>query len=64
MSSISVPPDEAFRKSSYSSQGGECVEIARTGAHAHLRDTKHRDALCLSVPSAEMTAFLLVAPSA
>ena len=61
--SIPVPPDEAFRKSSYSSQGGECVEIALTGPHAHLRDTKHRGDLCLSVPSAEMAAFLHTAPS-
>lgn len=61
--SIPIPPDEAFRKSSYSSQGGECVEIARTGDHAHLRDTKNRDTLCLSVSSAEMTAFLRAAPS-
>ncbi|WP_150255235.1 DUF397 domain-containing protein [Nocardiopsis deserti] len=62
--SIPIPPDEAFHKSSYSSQGGECVEVARTGSHAHLRDTKHRDSLCLSVPSAEMAAFLRAAPSA
>ncbi|GAA1463590.1 DUF397 domain-containing protein (plasmid) [Nocardiopsis exhalans] len=61
--SIPTPPDEAFRKSSYSSQGGECVEIARTGPHAHLRDTKHRADLCLSVPSTEMVAFLRATPS-
>ncbi|QUX26557.1 DUF397 domain-containing protein (plasmid) [Nocardiopsis sp. MT53] len=59
-----VPPDEDFRKSTYSSQGGECVEYAQTGDSAHLRDTKNRDQLCLSVSLYEMTAFLRAAPSA
>ncbi|KOX10698.1 DUF397 domain-containing protein [Nocardiopsis sp. NRRL B-16309] len=61
--SIPTPPDELFYKSSYSSQGGECVELARTGQHAHLRDTKNRDGLCISVPAQEMLAFLRAAPS-
>jgi hypothetical protein len=32
----------AWRTSSYSNNGGECVELAATSALVRVRDTKHR----------------------
>ena len=32
----------AWRTSSYSNNGGECVELAAAGALVRVRDTKHR----------------------
>ncbi|GAA1451170.1 DUF397 domain-containing protein [Nocardiopsis tropica] len=54
-------PDEAFQKSSYSSQQGECVEVARLDGRAHLRDTKHRDLGYLSVSAGEWALMLQAA---
>lgn len=46
--------------SSYSSsQGGQCVEVARVGDHVAARDTKQRGAgPVLLVPATAWTAFL------
>lgn len=54
-------PDEAFHKSSYSSQQGECAEVARLDGYAHLRDTKNRKLGYLSVPAAEWSLMLRTA---
>jgi hypothetical protein len=32
----------AWRTSSYSNNGGECVELSATSAHIRVRDTRHR----------------------
>ncbi|WP_079042725.1 DUF397 domain-containing protein, partial [Streptomyces albus] len=42
-----------WRKSSYSgSDGGNCVEVARTPGRVHVRDSKEQRGPVLSVPSA------------
>jgi len=48
-----------WRKSSYSSQSGNCVEVATNlpGAVA-IRDSKHREGPGLLVPAAEWRAFV------
>ncbi|WP_338011624.1 DUF397 domain-containing protein [Streptomonospora alba] len=58
--------EETWRTSSYSnSKGGECVEVAATSDRgAAVRDTKHRDAGHLEMPSAEWTAFVAAVRSA
>jgi hypothetical protein len=43
----------AWRTSSYSNNGGECVELAATGAQVRVRDTKQRaDAVLTFAPEA------------
>ncbi|KAB1144253.1 DUF397 domain-containing protein [Streptomyces luteolifulvus] len=47
-------------KSTYSgSEGGECLEVAATPQHIHIRDSKHtpEDAPTLQVTPATWTAF-------
>ena len=48
-----------WRKSSYSSQSGNCVEVATNlpGAVA-IRDSKHPEGSGLLVPAAEWCAFV------
>lgn len=54
-----------WRKSSYSgSHGGDCVEVATAGDGAAVRDTEHREAGHLTLPSEEWTAFLVAVKSA
>jgi hypothetical protein len=63
--------DLAFRKSSYSGAGQNCVEVApipasfRDSSHsgAAIRDSKHPDAGHLPFPAAEWTGFLSAALS-
>ena len=38
----------AWRTSSYSNNGGECVELAATGALVRVRDTRHRAGVVLT----------------
>jgi hypothetical protein len=53
-----------WHKSSYSPNGGNCVEVAE-GPTTHVRDTVNRDAGHLSVPGGEWVALLAtVAPRA
>jgi hypothetical protein len=53
-----------WHKSSYSPNGGNCVEVAE-GPTTHVRDTQNRDAGHLSVPGGEWVALLAtVAPRA
>lgn len=48
-----------WRKSSYSgNQGGDCVEIADTSHHIHVRDTQHRSLGHLTFPSSGWGALL------
>lgn len=48
-----------WRKSSYSSQDGNCVEVAsdQPAASVMVRDTKDRDGFTLHVPVAEWRRF-------
>jgi Domain of unknown function (DUF397) len=43
----------AWRTSSYSNNGGECVELAAVGSLVRVRDTKHRvGAVLMFAPAA------------
>jgi hypothetical protein len=54
-----------WHKSSYSSTGGQCVEVREHAYGADVRDTVNRDAGHLSVPGGEWVALLAtVAPGA
>lgn len=58
---IDLPPppaEELWRKSSASGANG-CVEVARTGEHAWVRDTKNRPGSVLRFTSREWAAFVL-----
>jgi hypothetical protein len=46
-----------WRKSSYSSNGGECVETASGDGSVLVRDTTDRGGLTLSVPASTWSAF-------
>ena len=47
-----------FRKSSYSGQGPDCVEVAELPCGAAIRDSKHPTHGHIPFPSAEWDAFL------
>lgn len=47
-----------WRKSSFSGQGGECVELAEAGDAVLVRDSKDPDGPRLRFTRAEMLAFL------
>lgn len=47
-----------WHKSSYSQNGGQCVEVRERQDGALVRDTQNRDRGLLSFPSAEWAAFL------
>ncbi|GAA3751610.1 DUF397 domain-containing protein [Streptomyces tremellae] len=51
-----------WHKSSYSNNGGDCVEIAANLAAAHgivpVRDSKNPEGPALALPAAAFTAFL------
>jgi hypothetical protein len=46
-----------WRKSSYSTNTTNCVEVALTSSRAQVRDTKDRDGGSLAVPAAAWAAF-------
>lgn len=52
-----------FRKSSYSGQGVNCVEVAEVPQGAALRDSQHPGLGHLAFPAAEWRAFLTSAQS-
>lgn len=54
--SIARSPDD-WRTSSYSENGGNCVEVA-VGSTVGVRDTKDRDGGQLSVPSVAWRALI------
>lgn len=50
-----------FRKSSYSGQDQNCVEVANLPHGATIRDSKHPEAGHLPFPATEWTGFLSAA---
>jgi hypothetical protein len=54
----------AWRKSSYSNIGGECVEVAAAGGIVGVRDTKDRAAAVLAFSRAAWQRFTTQAESA
>ncbi|HYS38518.1 MAG TPA: DUF397 domain-containing protein [Pseudonocardiaceae bacterium] len=47
-----------WRKSSYSSSGGSCVEVAFAAGQVALRDSKSPDAGMIQIPTDTMAAML------
>jgi hypothetical protein len=47
-----------WRKSSYSGNAGNCVEVAETPSAVLVRDTQHRHLGCLDFAPSEWVAFL------
>ncbi|MFD5574714.1 DUF397 domain-containing protein [Streptomyces cadmiisoli] len=55
-------PDTAWFKSSYSSgEGGECLEVATSGATVLVRDSKRPTEAALSFGAEAWTGFLRIA---
>lgn len=52
-----------FRKSSYSAQDQNCVEVADLPCGAAIRDSKHPNAGHIPFPVSEWSSFLAVALS-
>lgn len=48
----------SWHKSSYSGNRGDCVEVADTLHHVHVRDTQNRSLGHLSFPSSDWTSVL------
>ncbi|NYH53802.1 MULTISPECIES: DUF397 domain-containing protein [Nocardiopsis] len=46
-----------WHKSSYSSTGGQCVEVREHEAGTDVRDSVHPDAGCLSFPPAQWVSL-------
>ncbi|MFC9155811.1 DUF397 domain-containing protein [Streptomyces bauhiniae] len=54
-----MTPALTWFKSSYSSnEGPDCVEVALTPDHIHIRDSKTADGDRLTLPAATWTRFL------
>jgi hypothetical protein len=51
----------SWRKSSYSINGSQCVELADVGDAVHVRDSKHPDAGHLTFAPAEVAALVAAA---
>jgi hypothetical protein len=47
-----------WRKSSFSSNGGTCVEVASSGESAAVRDSKAADGPTLAFPTPQWRRFL------
>ncbi|RZS40961.1 uncharacterized protein DUF397 [Herbihabitans rhizosphaerae] len=45
------PASLVWHKSSFSGNGGDCVEVAHAGEGVAIRDSKNPDGLILAVPS-------------
>lgn len=58
MSKTTTPRPLDFRKSSYSANSANCVEVADTATGAAVRDSKHPDAGHLMFTATEWQAFL------
>jgi hypothetical protein len=58
---MSHPPTPTWRKSSYSINGANCVELADTGDAVLVRDSKHPEAGHLTFDRAELAAFVAAA---
>lgn len=48
-----------WRKSSYSTDVGDCVEVVQHQDYAHVRDSKHRHGPALTVSAAHWGAFIV-----
>ncbi|CAL9612826.1 hypothetical protein SUDANB121_05687 [Nocardiopsis dassonvillei] len=57
-----TPNELEFRKSSYSAQDQECVEVADLPAGAAVRDSKNPGDGHFPFPASEWSAFLRTAP--
>ncbi|MFG2984439.1 DUF397 domain-containing protein [Streptomyces sp. NPDC048258] len=56
---VSVVPEAAWFKSSYSSgEGGECVEVANTVGAVHVRDSKNKAGATLSFEADQWATFV------
>lgn len=55
---------DEWHKSSFSGANNDCVEVRERVAGADVRDTQHREAGHLALPSAEWAAFLIAVKSA
>ncbi|MCT2590878.1 DUF397 domain-containing protein [Streptomyces sp. N2-109] len=53
-----VRGDVAWRKSSYSGTGGDCLEISDVGGEIAVRDSKRVDAPALAFPAGAWRAFV------
>ncbi|GAB3477903.1 DUF397 domain-containing protein [Nocardiopsis coralliicola] len=53
-----VPPPDSWRTSSYSQNGGQCVEVADAAHLSAVRDTKNRGLGALLFPTSEWRAFV------
>ena len=49
--------DPRWRKSSYSGNGGDCVEVADHADHLMVRDSKNPEAVKLAFTTASWRAF-------
>lgn len=61
--SINATTELRFRKSSYSANASDCVEIADTPAMHAVQDTKNREAGHLAFAHGEWAALLAVSRS-
>jgi hypothetical protein len=55
---MTTPPAPTWRKSSYSVNGAQCVELADAGAEVLLRDSKDPDQGFFAFTRPEMAAFV------
>lgn len=53
-----TPLARPWRKSSYSTGGNDCVEVAQTGTGYLVRDSKNPDGPCLAVTPQAWAAFI------
>ena len=54
-------PHPTWRKSTYSANGAQCVEIAAAGTDVLLRDSKHPEAGHLTFTRPELAALIAAA---
>jgi len=52
------PIDNLWRKSSYSGNGGQCVEVGQAGSAVAVRDTQDRDGETLAFTASAWSTFL------
>jgi hypothetical protein len=55
---VESPIGNLWRKSSYSGNGGQCVEVGRVGSAVAVRDTSDRDGGTLAFTASAWATFL------
>jgi len=55
---VETPIDNLWRKSSYSGNGGQCVEVGEAGSAVAVRDTTNRDGGTLAFTASAWATFL------